>query len=161
MNRRIHSADYRALAEFRYHIRRFLNVSDQAARGIGLEPHQYQTLLAIRGMPEGEPVTVREVADQMQLRHHSAVELIDRMADHGLVQRVRSTEDRRKVLIKLSARGRKLLEKLAQQRLDELRSSGPELVRALNLLVERTRRSSVAPRARQKTPRMRKGARHG
>lgn len=148
MNRKIEpyqivgSRDYRALAEFRYHIRKFLNVSDQAARAAGLEPHQYQALLAIRGLPEGEPVTIRAIAEQMQLRHHSAVELIDRMAAHGFVRRIRSTADRREVLIGLSSRGSKILEKLAQQRLDELRFTGPALVRALNLLIERTRNGS-------------------
>jgi DNA-binding MarR family transcriptional regulator len=147
-NRKVRSADYRALAEFRYHIRRFLNVSDQAAREAGLEPHQYQALLAIRGLPEGEPVTISALAGQMQLRHHSAVELIDRMVSHGIVRRIRSTEDRREVRVGLSARGKAILEKLAQERLAELRSSGPGLVRALNLLVERTRNATEIKRSK-------------
>lgn len=161
MNRKVRSADYRALAEFRYHIRRFLNLSDRAASDAGLEPHQYQALLAIRGLPEGESITIRAVAEQMQLRHHSVVELIDRMAAHGMVRRMRSTVDRREVLIGLSARGKKILQKLAQQRLAELQSSGPELVRALNRLVERTRRGTSSSGGKSKSGKARKGASRG
>ncbi|SRR5258708_15735633 len=146
MNRAANLADYRALAEFRYQIRKFLNLSDQAARAAGLEPHQYQVLLAIRGLPEGTPATVGALAEQLQLRHHSTVELVDRMAKHGYVRRVRSTDDRREVLIDLTVRGRNLLAKLAQQRLAELRDTGAALVRALNRLVERTRRRSATRR---------------
>src|SRR5260370_22427139 len=95
MNRTTHPADYRALAEFRRQIRRFLNLSDQAARATGLEPHQYQVLLAIRALPQGTPATIRALADQLLLRHHSAVELVDRMAKHGYVRRGRKPEDPR------------------------------------------------------------------
>jgi DNA-binding MarR family transcriptional regulator len=161
MNRQIRPADYRALAEFRYYIRRFLNLSDQAARDAGLEPHQYQALLAIRGLPEGEPVTIRALAEQMQLRHHSAVELIDRMVAHGLVRRTRSTLDRRQVLIGLSPAGKTTLQKLAQQRLAELKSSGPALVRALNLLVERTRHRASSADRNKKGRAVPKGTRRG
>lgn len=146
MKKATRSADYRALAEFRYQIRKFLNLSDQAARAAGLEPHQYQVLLAICGLPEKSPATVGALAEQLQLRHHSAVELVDRMVKRGYVRRVRGTDDRREVLIALTARGRNVLAKLAEQRLAELRNTGPALVRALNLLVERTRRQSGAPR---------------
>ena len=150
MNRTTSPADYRALAEFRYQIRRYLGLSDDAARAAGLEPHQYQVLLAIRGLPEGTPATIRALADQLQLRHHSAVELVDRMAKHGYVRRVRSTDDRREVLIGLTVRAQKLLDKLAQQRFDELRKSGPEFVRALDRLLERTRRQANTRQTNEK-----------
>ena len=150
MNRKTSPADYRALAEFRYQIRRYLGLSDDAARAAGLEPHQYQVLLAIRGLPEGTPATIRALADQLQLRHHSAVELVDRMAKHGYVRRVRSTDDRREVLIGLTVRAQKLLDKLAQQRFDELRKSGPEFVRALDRLLERTRRQANTRQTNEK-----------
>lgn len=150
MNRTTRPADYRALAEFRYQIRKFLSLSDQAARATGLEPHQYQVLLAIRGLPVGTLATIRALADQLLLRHHSAVELVDRMAKHGYVRRVRSTNDRREVLVGLTSRAQKLLDKLAQQRLAELHDSGPELVRALDRLVERTRRQGNSRRTNEK-----------
>ncbi|HYL09302.1 MAG TPA: MarR family transcriptional regulator [Candidatus Acidoferrales bacterium] len=150
MNRATTPADYRALAEFRHQIRKFLNLSEQAARAAGLEPHQYQVLLAIRGLPEGTPATIRALADQLLLRHHSAVELVDRMVKHGYVRRVRSIDDRREVLIGLTVRGRKVIAKLAQQRLAEMRETGPELVRALNRLVERTRRQFNSKRPNEK-----------
>jgi DNA-binding MarR family transcriptional regulator len=146
MNRTTSPADYRALAEFRRQIRRFLNLSDQAARATGLEPQQYHVLLAICGLPEGTPATIRALADQLLLRHHSAVELVDRMAKHGYVRRVRSTDDRREVLVGLTPRAQKLLDKLAQQRLAELHDTGPELVRALDRLLERTRRQTNSRR---------------
>ncbi len=150
MNRKKRLADYRALAEFRHQIRRFLSLSDQAARAAGLEPQQYQVLLAIRGLPEGTTATIGALAEQLQLRHHSAVEMVDRMAKHGYVRRVRSTDDRREVLIGMTARAEKLLDKLAQQRLAELRETGPELVRALDRLVERTRRQANSRRTNGK-----------
>src|SRR5260370_14325588 len=95
MNRTTRPADYRALAEFRRQIRKFLNLSDQAARATGLEPHQYHVLLAIRGLPEGTPAPIRALADQRLLRHHTAAELVDRMAKHGYVRRGRKPEDPR------------------------------------------------------------------
>jgi DNA-binding MarR family transcriptional regulator len=151
MYRATSSADYRALAEFRYQIRKFLNLSDQAARAAGLEPHQYQVLLAIRGLPEGTPATIGALAEQLQLRHHSTVEIVDRMVKRGYVRRARSTDDRREVLIDLTARGHKVIARLAQQRLAELRNTGPALVRALNRLVERTRHQPAARRTRNAT----------
>jgi DNA-binding MarR family transcriptional regulator len=145
MNRRLSPDDYRALAEFRYQIRCFLNFSEQAARSAGLEPQQYVMLLAVRGLPEGQRATIRALAERLQIRHHSAVELIDRLAHRGLVRRIRAPQDRRNVLIHLTARGERILEKLAQLRLAELRATGPALVRALEALIERTRESETLP----------------
>lgn len=142
MERAVSAADYRALAEFRYQIRRFLNVSDQAARAAGLEPQQYLLLLALRGLPEGRHATILTLAERLQLRHHSAVGLIDRLEKRELVRRVRGKEDRRQVLLSLTARGEQILGKLARKRLAELRFSGPELVRALDALIAATRKSA-------------------
>src|SRR5262245_36122196 len=104
--------DYRALAEFRYQLRRFLQFSDQEARVAGLEPQQHQLLLAVKGMPPGVPPTIGTLAERLQLQHHSTVELVDRMEDRKLVRRLRSPSDRRCVTVSLTARGDTLLARL-------------------------------------------------
>ncbi len=147
MRPRVSAADYQALAEFRYQIRRFLNCAERAARGAGLEPQQYMVLLTVRGLPGGNAATIRALAERLQIRHHSAVELIDRLAYRGLVRRTRGTQDRRQVIIHLTRRGENLLGKLAADRLAELRDTGPELVRALHALIARTKKSGLARRA--------------
>ncbi len=138
--------DYRALAEFRHQIRRFLSSSEEASRSAGLKPQQYVLLLAIQGLPEGEAATIGTLADRLLLRHHSTVELVDRMAVRGMVRRVHNQADRRRVLIRLTQRGERLLEKLAVQRLEELRSTGRTLVRALDNLIQATRTGSASLR---------------
>ena len=95
----ITTAEYRALAELRYRIRKFVGEGDAVARAVGLEPQQYLLLLALRGLPEGEEATIRTLADRLALKHHSAVELIDRLEVHGYVRRNRSRDDRRRVLV--------------------------------------------------------------
>lgn len=127
--------EYRALAEFRYRIRVFLNGSEQAARAAGLEPQQYLLLLAVRGLPLGREASIRELAERMQLRHHSVVELVDRLERRLLLRRERSRVDRRQVLVHLTPRGERIILRLAKQRLDELRTAAPALVRALNAIV--------------------------
>ena len=130
--------EYRSLAEFRHQIRRFLHFSEQAARLAGLEPQQHQLLLSLRGLAaSGEPASIRAIAERLQIQHHSAVELVDRLADHDLVTRSRAPEDRRQVLISLTARGEAELEKLAVCHLDELQKNGPALVAALESLIRR------------------------
>src|SRR5262245_44506229 len=86
----ITDSEYRALAEFRHHIRRYLDFSDQLAKKIGLEPKQYQLMLAIKGLPEDIEPTVGALARQLGIRHHSAVELADRAEKNGLVERIRT-----------------------------------------------------------------------
>jgi DNA-binding MarR family transcriptional regulator len=132
----ITTAEYRALAELRYLIRRFVGEGDAAARAAGLEPQQYLLLLALRGLPEGEEATIRALADRLALKHHSAVELIDRLEVHGYVRRSRSRDDRRRVLVALLPRGEKLLEQVARDRISELRASGAALVNAISALLE-------------------------
>ena len=135
----ITTAEYRALAELRYRIRLFLREGDAVAHAAGLEPQQYLLLLAIRGLPEGEEATVRTLAERLALKHHSVVELIDRLEAHGFVVRSRNREDRRRVLVSLLPRGERLLEQVARHRISELRSSGHQLVRAIEELLEHTR----------------------
>jgi DNA-binding MarR family transcriptional regulator len=132
----ITTAEYQALAELRYLIRKFVREGDAVARSAGLEPQQYLLLLAIRGLPGGEEATIRELADRLALKHHSTVELIDRLETHGYVRRNRSRDDRRRVLVSLLPRGEKLLEQVARDRIGELRASGAALVNAIGALLE-------------------------
>ena len=133
--RAVSQSDYRALAEIRYRIRCFLNFSEASARAVGLEPQQHQLLLAIRGLSDGTPATIGRIAERLQIQHHSAVELVNRSTEKGLVKKRASERDRREVLLDLTARGRRLLEKLAAAHRTELRSVAPALVGALSELV--------------------------
>ena len=130
------SAEFRSLAEFRYQIRVFLKGSEDAARKAGLEPQQYLFLLALRGFPAGTAATLRGLAERMQLRPHSVVELVDRLEKRSLLRRVRSRDDRREVIVHLTPRGEKILTRLAKQRINELRTAAPALVRALTAVIE-------------------------
>ena len=132
------SVEFRALAEFRYQIRLFLNDSERAARAAGLEPQQYLFLLALRGLPLGWEATIRRLAERMQLRHHSVVELVDRLEHQQLLRRERSRTDRRQVIVHLTPGGEKILSRLARQRIAELRTSAPALVRALTAVIRST-----------------------
>src|ERR1700680_4059825 len=97
MKTTISYTDYRALAELRYRIRHFIQEGDAAAQRSNLEPQQYLMLLAIRGLPHGAVATISTLAERMALKHHSAVEWIDRLETHGLVRRSRSEGDKREV----------------------------------------------------------------
>jgi len=119
-------SEYETLAAFRHALRRFLAFSARAARTAGLSPQQHQALLAVKGRAGGRP-RIGELAAQLQLRHHSAVGLVDRLAGRGLVRRERSTADRRQVGVALTARGERLLAGLSAAHRDELRRVGPEL----------------------------------
>ena len=124
-------ADYRALAEFRYQIRKFLYFSEGQARAYGLEPQQHQLLLAVQGIPPGKKPTIGELAARLRLRHHSTVELVNRLEALGAVIRARSDQDRRQVIVQLTRSGASLLRKLSLAHRHELETSGPELARAL------------------------------
>jgi len=136
MTSRITDGEYHALAQLRYLIRRFLQEGDATAREAGLEPQQYLLLLAIRGLEAGQEASIRTLAERLSLRHHSTVELVDRLEAHGLVKRTRGKEDRRQVLVSLQPRGEKLLERVVAQRIVELRSHGHALVAAIGKLLE-------------------------
>src|SRR5690349_19938340 len=112
--KRISPSEYQAMAELRYHIRQFLREGDAAARAAGLEPQQYLMLLAIRGMPDGSAAKIQSLADSLLVRHHSAVELVDRLEKNGYVRRARSREDRRQVLVSLLPKGQRVLERVVQ-----------------------------------------------
>ena len=135
MNKTITADDYRALAEFRYEIRKFLIVSERIARGAGLQPQQYTMLLALRGLPPDCEPTIVVLAERLQIRHNTAVELVNRLARRDLVRRYRSKSDSRKMLIQLTPAGDLLIEKLVRRRFDELVSGQPVLVKALNRII--------------------------
>ncbi|HTZ20848.1 MAG TPA: MarR family winged helix-turn-helix transcriptional regulator [Opitutaceae bacterium] len=117
---------YELLAAFRYALNRFLHFSQEAARRAGLTPQQHQALLTIKGFPGGH-VSVGDLAERLQLRHHSAVGLVDRLVDRRLVRRVASRADRRRVEIRLAPRGAALIRRLSAVHLREVRKLGPKL----------------------------------
>ena len=127
----VNQPNYRAMAEFRYQIRRFLRFSERTARDSGLEPQQYQLMLAVKGLPDGERPRIGDIAERLQIQHHSTVELVDRLAKRNLVRRRRSEQDRREVFLELTPKGDRLLQELALHHRSEIREMGPSLVNAL------------------------------
>jgi DNA-binding MarR family transcriptional regulator len=128
----IKPADYQRLSEFRYLIRRFLEFSQVQAEGAGLTPRQHQALLTIKGSPGGGPVTVGDLAERLRIRHHSAVELVNRLSEAGLVQRDQDHKDQRRVLLRLTGRADDCLAELSAAHLDELSRIEPMLRRLLD-----------------------------
>jgi DNA-binding MarR family transcriptional regulator len=137
MKRSLSVPDYQSLAELRYQIRRFLHFSEQVARSSGLEPRQHQLLLAIKGLPAGVRPRIAELAERLQIQHHSAVELTNRLAAGGYIRRQRGGKDRREVLLTLTPRGEKVLQEMALHHWEELRTAGPALTAALSRVVRR------------------------
>ena len=113
--------DFEALARFRFGIRRYLRFSEETVRRHGVTPQQYQLMLALKGFPERDWATVRELADRLQLRHHSVVELVNRAQGQGLVERAPHTDDARAVRVLLTAQGEQVLGRLSALHRDELR----------------------------------------
>src|ERR1043166_4827491 len=136
------SPNYRALADFRHEIRRFLRFSENAARSAGLEPQQHQLLLALKGLPADKRSTISVLADRLQIQHHSAVELIDRLAKRGMVRRYRSRTDKRQVLVRLTQSGEDVLRQLSVHHLQELKSAGPVLARVLAVAIDSAAQST-------------------
>lgn len=127
MERDLSDAAYRQLLEFRNGLRRFLHWSEEQARSVGLTPAQHQLLLAIRGHP-GEP-TIGDVAQSLMLRHHSAVGLVDRAVEGGLVERRSDRDDHRIVRLRLTPLGARKIRRLSETHLEELRRlawTGPD-----------------------------------
>jgi DNA-binding MarR family transcriptional regulator len=112
--------DYETLADLRYHIRRFLRVRGEAAPAAGVEPQQ----------------TIGALTERLQIRHHGTVQLVDRLAQRGMVRRRRAKLDRRRVVVELTTRGEAVLHKLALNSLTELRAAGPALAATLTRVIE-------------------------
>ena len=123
--------EYRSLAEFRYQIRRFLSFSEEKVRAAGMEPQQHQLLLAIKGLPDGVTPTIGELAERLQLKHHSTVELVNRLEKLGHLAREISKRDRRQVIVHLTHSGATVLRKLSLAHHQELEVAEPRLAKAL------------------------------
>ncbi len=130
-NREITQGEYETLAAFRYHLRQFMRFSEEAAISVGLTPQQHQALLTIKGFPGRDLVTVTELAERLQVKHHSAVGLVNRLVAQELVERVPATEDRRQVYIALTPRGAELLSELTAAHREEIRQIRPVLQQLL------------------------------
>jgi DNA-binding MarR family transcriptional regulator len=123
----ISKQEYETLAAFRYALRRFMRFSERAAQSAGITPQQHQALLAIKGFPDREYVSVSELAEWLQLRHHSTVELVNRLEAQALVARAHATDDRRMVNLSLTSHGEEMLAGLSAAHRAELRQIGPAL----------------------------------
>jgi DNA-binding MarR family transcriptional regulator len=147
------TGDYQALAEFRYQIRRFLHFSEDAARQAGIEPQHHQLMLAVKGVGGNPGPPIAYLAERLQLQHHSAVELVDRLVQRGFIQKTRGDQDRREMRVKLTPQGERILRHLTLHHRQELRTTAPALVRALKKVASatpgsrklRAARSAMAP----------------
>jgi DNA-binding MarR family transcriptional regulator len=126
---------FRRLAEFRHRIRQFLRFSEEASRAKGIEPQQHQLLLAIKGLRKGIRPTITALSQQLCIRHHSTVELVDRLEERGALRRRHSEEDQREVLVELTPHGEALLHRLSVLHWEELRVSGPALSESLRAVM--------------------------
>ncbi len=141
--------DYATLADWRYLLRRLIGRRELAAREAGVEPQQYMLLLQIKGLEKRGRVTVGMLAERLQIRHHSAVELVDRLVERGMVARRRHDGDRRRVVVVLRPKGDAVLRRLVLYSLAELRTEAPALLVTLGRLVRDAtdgRRSTTTPR---------------
>jgi DNA-binding MarR family transcriptional regulator len=136
-----------SLAEFRYQIRRFLDFSRRAASGAGLAPQQHQMLLVVASGGAGTDPSIRGISQRLFVNHNTAVELANRLERKGLARRLRHPTDRRRVTLRITPRGRRLLIRLTRHHLAELRTEGPELIRALRAVMRGAQRVA-APRRR-------------
>lgn len=133
--------EYALLAAFRYALRGFMHFSESAAKGVGLNAQQYQAMLAVRGYPEDRPVTINDLAQQLLIRHNTAVGLVDRLDKQGLIARRPSPVDGRQVYLRLTAKGERMLERLASVHREELRRIEPQL----RLLLQQITRAIEKP----------------
>lgn len=130
-HRRFPKQKYEALADFRQALRTFFAFSEQAAGAAGLNPQQYQALLAIKGARDRSELSIREIAERLMIRHHTAVELVDRLENNGFVDRVKDERDARRVLVRPTAKARQVMDGLAAAHLRELKGVRPVLEQLL------------------------------
>jgi len=133
--------EYETLAEFRYHLARFLRRRKDAARAEGLQAQQYELLLAVSGLPRATPPTIKEIAGQLCLEHHTVVELADRLEKRKLLVRDSSGVDRRVVLLRLTREGQSTLDRIVKFSFAQLCEEAPELIRTLRSILKKPRRS--------------------
>lgn len=127
--------DYRALAAIRHRIRAYINFSQRTVRNTGLEPRQYQLMLALKALPENVRPRITELARQLEAQHHSTVELVNRLEQMGLVRREPGTLDKRERLIRLTVTGEHVIEELVKLHLAEMDARGPNLLSALQTVL--------------------------
>ncbi|HWP06617.1 MAG TPA: MarR family winged helix-turn-helix transcriptional regulator [Polyangiaceae bacterium] len=160
---RVSLADHRALAAFRYELRRFLAFSERAARSADIEPQQHQLLLAVRGLPADREPTIGAVAERLCLEHHTTVALVDKLEARGFVRRERASDDRRKVLVVLEPPGVEKLEALSRLHKAHLATAGEPMLEALrailgDLVSAGARAGASGPSPRARAPRKHPGA---
>lgn len=131
---KVTKSEYEMLADLRYSLRQFLRFSEESAQGAGVTPQQHQALLAIKGFSEERGITIGELAERLQVRHHSAVGLVDRLVLTGSIVRQQSANDRRQVCLNLTERGHKMLERLSSAHKEQLRRIGPHIESLLKRL---------------------------
>lgn len=136
--RQLSQAEYGTLAEFRYRLACFLRRRHQAARAVGLEPQQYELLLAIAGLPRQKQPTIKELAAQLLLEHHSVVELADRLEQRGLLARQSLGRDKRVVLLAVTPAGERALRRVVSCSLKQVRTEAPALLRSLRRILRRS-----------------------
>jgi DNA-binding MarR family transcriptional regulator len=137
-------SEYKALAEFRYQIRRYLRYMEEKARARGYNPQQYQLLLAIEGLPDEQIPTIKTIAERMQLNHNTTVELVDRCEKRGLLRRQRVGLDRRVVTLVPTPEGQRMMQEQARASRAELQEIGPILFESLQRLTSRGLRLQVS-----------------
>jgi DNA-binding MarR family transcriptional regulator len=147
LSRDLSVEEYQAPAEFRYQIRRFLYFNEEQARAHGLEPQQQQLLLAIKALPEGAVASVGELAGRLRQKHHSVVELIDRLEKQAYVVRETRGGDRRQAIVRLTASGSSVLRALSVAHHQELDTAGPELAKALRSIARQHQARRRGPAA--------------
>jgi len=148
--RPVSKAEYEMLAAFRYGLRQFLRFSENVVGKVGLTPQQHQALLAIRGFPGRDQLTIGELAERLQIKHNSAVGLVDRLASQRLMVRHPATADRRQVYVALTPHGAQVLERLTALHKDEIRRVGPGLSVLLQRLTTATAKKKAGAAARRK-----------
>jgi DNA-binding MarR family transcriptional regulator len=126
--------DYEALAGFRYLLRRFLRFSKDFLRNANLNPEQYEALLAIKAFESPDGLTISQLSERLQVKHHSAVNIVDRLVDQKLIRRQTAATDRRRRHVQLTAKGEKIIDELAAAHRREIRVRSIEMIKALERL---------------------------
>ncbi len=145
----VSKTEYEILSEFRYALRRFIRFSEAAARQHGLTPQQHQALLAIKGFPGRDKITVGELAERLQIQHHSAVGLANRLEAQHLIKRSQAASDRRKVYVSLTSHGHAVIDRLSSLHQEELLRLMPQL-RSLIKRISRLEGQTIS--AKQRSP---------
>jgi DNA-binding MarR family transcriptional regulator len=133
----LHPDDYQALAHFRYAMRKFLSFSRRALKTEAqLTPEQYEALLALKAFSLESGLTIGQLSERLQVKHHTAVSLVNRMEESGLVRREPNEEDRRQVFVRMTPTGSRILGQVAVLHRQEMRLRSPEMIDALTRLRE-------------------------